>query len=77
MRIQATETSAPPADLPLTDVRSAFRRSAGYNTEFCDIASNIGGIVVPKLRSQLLFRLVFSDRAVHNRLAGYMCRLFL
>ena len=45
--------------------------------DFSGAASNIAGIAVPKLRFQFLFRAVFSDWAVHNRPAGYMCRLFL
>lgn len=75
MRIQATETSAPPAGLPLSIARLAFRRSADCNTESGGAASNIAGIAIPKLRFQFLFRAVFSDWAVHNRPAGCMCRL--
>ena len=77
MRIQEIETSTPPVDLPLLIARLAFRQSADCNTESGGAASNIAGIAVPKLRFKFLFRAVLSDWEVHNRLAGYMCRLLL
>ena len=71
------ETAAPPVELPLPDVCSAFRKSADCNTEFCDTALNIAGVAVPRFRFQFLFRAVLSDREVHNLHAEYMCRLLL
>ena len=61
LRIQTTETSAPPADPLLPDARSVFLRSASYNTEFYDTASNIADTVAPKHRFRLLFRSVLSE----------------